>query len=366
MKSYLTNCYNLGGRAKRPQSFPTEQIEYMYLKRLTACILAAALLAGCATTGTTPSTTTAGTPPGAGATATPATPLPPVIPPAVGDSTANVSPVPAPHRKVRIGLALGGGAARGFAHIGVIKALEANGIVPDIVVGTSAGSVVGALYAAGNNAGTLQKMAYDMDEASISDWALPLFGTKSGVLKGEALQSYINKAVKGRPIEKLKLPFGAVASDLKTGQPILFTRGNTGMAVRASSAVPGVFQPVTIGSRTYVDGGLVAPVPVRFAKEMGADFIIAVNISTQTEAQAAVSSLEVIMQTFSIMGQRINQYELRDADVVIQPPLGNMASNDFASRARAMSAGEKSTLAAMAQIKQKLKARREAPAVAVQ
>jgi NTE family protein len=128
--------------------------------------------------------------------------------------------------------------------------------------------------------------------------------------------------------------------------------------------VPGVFQPVTIGQRTYVDGGLVAPVPVRYTREMGAEFIIAVNISTQTEAQAAVSSLEVIMQTFSIMGQRINQYELRDADVVIQPPLGNMASNDFASRARAMQAGEKATLALMAQIKQKLKARRESPAVA--
>jgi NTE family protein len=236
--------------------------------------------------------------------------------------------------------------------------------VPDIVVGTSAGSVVGALYAAGNNAHSLQKMANDMDEAAISDWALPLFGTKSGVLKGEALQSYVNKAVHNRPIEKLKLPFGAVASDLKTGQPILFTRGNTGQAVRASSAVPGVFQPVTIGNRTYVDGGLVAPVPVRFAKEMGAEFIIAVNISTQTEAQAAVSSLEVIMQTFSIMGQRINQYELRDADIVIQPPLGNMASNDFASRARAMQAGEKATLALMPQLKQKLKARRESPAVA--
>ncbi len=334
----------------------------MYVKRLTACALAAVLLAGCtATAPVVAPSTPAGASPAAG-TAAPA--LPPAIPPAIADSTANVAPVLPPQRKVRIGLALGGGAARGFAHIGVIKALEAHGIVPDIVVGTSAGSVVGALYAAGNNAAALQKLAHDMDEAAISDWALPLFGSKSGVLKGEALQSYVNKAVKNRPIEKLKLPFGAVASDLKNGQPILFTRGNTGMAVRASSAVPGVFQPVTIGSRTYVDGGLVAPVPVRFAKEMGAEFIIAVNISTQTDAQAAVSSLEVIMQTFSIMGQRINQYELRDADVVIQPALGNMAGSDFSSRSRAMSAGEKATLAAMAQIKQKLKLRRETPAVA--
>jgi NTE family protein len=229
-------------------------------------------------------------------------------------------------------------------------------------VGTSAGSVVGALYAAGNNASALQKMAIDMDEAAISDWALPLFSKSSGVLKGEALQAFVNKAVNHRTIEKLKIPFGAVASDLKTGQPILFQRGNTGMAVRASSAVPGVFQPVKIGEHTYVDGGLVAPVPVRFAREMGAEFIIAVNISTQAEAQATNSSLEVIMQTFSIMGQRINQLELRDADIVIQPPLGKMASNDFNNRAGAMQAGERATLAVMAQLKQKLKARREMPA----
>ena len=267
--------------------------------------------------------------------------------------------VPPTPRKIKIGLALGGGAARGFAHIGVIKALESQGIVPDLIVGTSAGSVVGAMYAAGNSGFQLQKMAFDMDEAAISDWAMPLFGKSSGVLKGEALQNYVNKAVNNAPIEKLKIPFGAVAADLKDGQPILFQRGNTGMAVRASSAVPGVFQPVTIGARTYVDGGLVAPVPVRFARDMGADFIIAVNISTQADSQATVSSLEVIMQTFSIMGQRINQFELKDADVVILPKLGKMASNDFAGRNQAILAGEQAAFAVMPQLKQKLKAKRE-------
>jgi NTE family protein len=342
----------------------------MYLKRLTLAALAALALAGCQTSPVAPSQTAAGAASGApvagtpapGASGSPAAAAPTEGAPPLAPPVAHLPP-PVPQRKVKIGLALGGGAARGFAHIGVIKALEANGITPDIVVGTSAGSVVGALYAAGNNAGTLQKMAYDMDEAAISDWALPIFGRSSGVLKGEALQAYVNKAVNHRTIEKLKIPFGAVASDLKSGQPILFQRGNTGMAVRASSAVPGVFQPVTIGSHTYVDGGLVAPVPVRFAREMGAEFIIAVNISTQAEAQATNSSLEVIMQTFSIMGQRINQLELRDADVVIQPPLGKMGSSDFNSRAVAMQAGEKATMAVMAQLKQKLKARRETPAV---
>ncbi|PHV05934.1 esterase [Janthinobacterium sp. BJB412] len=267
--------------------------------------------------------------------------------------------VPLAPRKIKIGLALGGGAARGFAHIGVIKALESQGIYPDIVVGTSAGSVVGALYAAGNTGFQLQKIAFDMDEAAISDWALPLFGKSSGVLKGEALQSYVNKAVNNAPMERLKLPFGAVASDLKSGQPILFQRGNTGMAVRASSAVPGVFQPVLIGGHSYVDGGLVAPVPVRFARDMGADFVIAVNISTQADVQATVSSLDVIMQTFSIMGQRINQFELKDADVVILPALGKMAGNDFNGRNQAILAGEQAAFAVMPQLKARLEAKRK-------
>jgi NTE family protein len=281
---------------------------------------------------------------------------PPVETPVV---QAPVVPEPPPPKKIKIGLALGGGAARGFAHIGVIKALEAQGIYPDIVVGTSAGSVVGAMYAAGNTGFQLQKMALDMDEASISDWALPLFGKSTGVLKGEALQAYVNKSVNNLPMEKLKIPFGAVASDLKNGQPILFQRGNTGMAVRASSAVPGVFQPVTINGHTYVDGGLVAPVPVRFARDMGADFVIAVNISTQADVQATVSSLDVIMQTFSIMGQRINQYELKDADIVIAPSLGKMAGNDFAGRNQAILAGEQAAAQVMSQIKQKLEAKRK-------
>lgn len=272
---------------------------------------------------------------------------------------APVAAAPAP-KKIRIGLALGGGAARGFAHIGVIKALEAQGIYPEIVVGTSAGSVVGALYAAGNDGFALQKTAMEMDEASISDWALPLFSKSSGVLKGDALQSYVNKAVKNTPMEKLKLKFGAVATDLNSGRPILFQRGNTGQAVRASSSVPSVFQPVKIGDHSYVDGGLVAPVPVRFARDMGADFIIAVNISTQADVQAAVSSVEVLLQTFAIMGQRLNHYELKDADIVIQPALGKMAGNDFASRNLAILAGEQAAAAVMPQIKAKLKAAQQA------
>ncbi len=277
---------------------------------------------------------------------------PPPAPAVATPAPVAVQKTPKP---VRIGLALGGGAARGFAHIGVIKALESQGIVPDIIVGTSAGSVVGAMYAAGNNGFTLQKMALEMDEATISDWSLPLFAKSSGVLKGDALQAYVNRMVGNVPIERLKKPFGAVATDLATGQPILFQRGNTGAAVRASSAVPAVFQPVKINDRQYVDGGLVSPVPVRFAREMGADLVIAVNISQAVEGQSSSGTIDILMQTVSIMGQSINQFELKQADIVIRPDLPNMKSSDFTSRNHAILAGEKAAMALMPELKHKIR-----------
>jgi NTE family protein len=303
--------------------------------RLAPVAILVSVLAGCGTTAWLPGASDAK--PAVPATATPAEP-------------GALAP-----RKIRIGLALGGGAARGFAHIGVIKALESQGIDADVVAGTSAGSLVGALYAAGNDGFALQKLALQMDEATISDWSVPFFAKVSGVLKGEGVQNYVNRTLGNLTIEKFKIPFGAVATDLKTGQPILFQRGNAGVAVRASSAVPGVFQSVKIGEHYYVDGGLVAPVPVRFARQMGADFVIAVNISAQPEAQAASSSVDVLLQTFAIMGQTINQYELQNADIVLQPGLGTMKGSDFASRNVAILAGEQATMAAMPEIKRKLK-----------
>ena len=201
-------------------------------------------------------------------------------------------------KPVKIGLALGGGAARGFAHVGVIKTLEAHGIVPDLVAGTSAGAVVGALYAAGNDGFALQKLAHKLDESKISDWSLP----DRGVLKGDALQKFINEAVGQRPLEGLKKPFGAVATDLASGEGILFRTGNTGQAVRASATVPGVFRPVPISGREYVDGGLSSLIPVRHARQMGADVVIAVDISARPGNQNVRGTLDILLQTFTIMG----------------------------------------------------------------
>ena len=250
----------------------------------------------------------------------------------------------------KIALALGGGAARGFAHIGVIKALESHGIVPDMVIGTSSGSLVGALYASGYGGFDLQRTALQLDDTIIADWSLP----DRGFIKGEALQNFVNQAVQNRPMEKLNKPFAVVATDLQSGEPIVFRTGNTGMAVRASSSVPGVFQPVTISGREYVDGGLVSPVPVRAARAMGADLVIAVYISNNPRLGKTRDSVDVMLQTFAIMGQSIAGYELSEADIVIRPDTGRIRSTAFEDRHLAIIEGEKAGLAAIAAIKQKI------------
>ncbi len=284
-----------------------------------ALAMAAAVLAGCGTV------------------------APPAQAPAVPD------PVAAPKRPPRIGLALGGGAARGFAHVGVIEVLEEAGIKPDLVVGTSAGSLVGALYASGKNGPQLHKVAEEMDEAEIADWTLPFFNR--GMLRGDALARYVSNQVGGRTIESLPMTLGVVATDLGSGKPIVFRRGDTATAVRASSAVPAVFLPVQINGRDYVDGGLVAPVPVRQAREMGAELVIAVDISASPEGNGAGDTLQILLQTFAIMGSSINQYELKNADVVVRPPLAGVRSADFTAKRRAIEAGRSAMLAALPQLR---------------
>jgi NTE family protein len=266
--------------------------------------------------------------------------VPPAIPP-------EVTPPP---KVLHLGLALGGGAARGFAHVGVIQVLEEAGIQPDLVVGTSAGSLVAALYASGKNSAQLKKVAETMEEAEITDWMMPILNR--GALRGEALARYVNTQVNGRLIEQMKLPLGIVATDLHNGEPVLFRRGNTGSAVRASSAVPAVFQPVKIGSREYVDGGLVSPVPVRQARDMGANVVIAVDISTDPEGSPASDTFQILMQTFNIMGKSLNTVLLKDADVVVKPALMGVKSADFAARRKSIEAGREAMLKQLPRLKE--------------
>lgn len=303
----------------------------MSRRRLLAA-LGAAVLTGCQTRPAAPPATQA-----------PAEPTVPAPPP----------PPPRPPRPPRVGLALGGGAARGFAHIGVIQVLEESGIRPDLVVGTSAGSLVASLYATGRTGAELGQLAERMDEAAITDWSFP----GRGLFRGEALARFVREHTGGRTIEQMRLPLGIVATDLDSGAPILFRQGDTGTAVRASSAVPAVFQPVRIGNREYVDGGLVSPVPVRFARQMGAELVIAVDISSPPEGGATGDPLRLLLQTFAIMGRSINGFELRDADVVVRPALGGASGTDFANRRRAMQAGREATQALVAEIRQRIAAK---------
>jgi NTE family protein len=302
-----------------------------------ACALGALGVAGCSSAPKT-----------APVAAVPAVPVAPVA-----AASAPPAAPPPPPRRPRIGLALGGGAARGFAHIGVIQALEENGLVPDLVVGTSAGSVVAALFASGRNGRELATIADAMDETAFADWSYP----GRGLIRGEALARFIRDKTNHRQIEQMKIPLGVVATDLDSGQSILFRSGDTGTAVRASSAVPAVFQPVRIGSREYVDGGLSAPIPVHHARQMGAEFVIAVDISAVPEGNPTGDAARMLLQTFAIMGQGLKSYELRDADVVLQPALAGVSGADFTTRRQSIKAGRDVTVAHLAELRQRLAAK---------
>ena len=217
-----------------------------------------------------------------------------------------------------IALALGGGGARGFAHVGVIKALEAAGIVPDIVTGSSSGAIVAALYAAGLNAAELERTAVELEQSTLVDFSL--FG--KGWVRGEALQDFVNRAVGNRPIERLAKPFAVVATSAKTGRMVVFNRGETGLAVRASSSVPDLFIPPVIDGVEYLDGSLTSPVPVRVARAMGADIVIAVDLTRWVRAR------------------ELAHVDLREADLVIRPDTVRTRLLDFTAKLQNIAAGE--------------------------
>ncbi len=301
---------------------------WVYKVRAGLAIAALGLLGACASPGGQPTA--------------PVAPAPPVV----------AQPKPAP-KQPRIGLALGGGAARGFAHIGVLQVLEEQGIKPDVIVGTSAGSVVATLYASGKTPSEMANIAMNLDESSLSDWVFP----GRSLMKGEAIAKLVRTHTGGKPIEGMRLPLGIVAADLQSGQAILFRKGDAAQAVRASSSVPGVFEPVKINGREYIDGGAVSPVPVRFARQMGADLVIAVDISAIPEGQPTKGMVDILMQTFNIMGHSISQFEMMEADVVMRPKLEGIGSADFGARRLSLLAGREAALSVLAQLKEKIAAK---------
>jgi NTE family protein len=256
------------------------------------------------------------------------------------------TPVEPPHKEVKVALVLGAGAAKGFAHVGVLKVLEANHVPVHMIVGTSVGSFVGSLYAYGYPAYDLQKIAMGIEKGEIADLTVP----DNGFVKGEKLEAYVNRMIRGTTIENLRVPFYAVATDIGSGQEMVFGRGNTGSAVRASCSIPGVFRPVRIGDRTYVDGGVVSPVAVDAARRLGANVVIAVNISGEVSGAIPDTTLDTIFQSINVMYAKIAAAQLTRADVVIHPKVGYIASGDFTKRHEAILEGEKAAQTALPKI----------------
>ena len=223
-----------------------------------------------------------------------------------------------------IGLVLGAGGSRGFAHVGVIKALEAAGIEPDLLVGTSSGAIVASLYAGGYRSESLEKIALRVEDGDLFDFTL--FGP--GVIEGDRLQGFVNDTLGNRPIEALGKPFAAIAAERESSRMTVFNRGNTGMAVRASASVPKVFWPVIIRGAQYVDGGVASRMPAPVARAMGADIVIAVDMSWRGSAEAAL------------------------ADVVIRPPTIRSRITDFNHKLENMAAGEEATRTAIPRIRE--------------
>ncbi len=240
-------------------------------------------------------------------------------------------------REPVIAIALGGGGAKGFAHIGVLKVLESHGIKPKIVTGTSAGSFVGSIYASGKTPFQLQQIALQLKESDIRDLTL----NRQGVVLGQKLQDYVNRQIANKPIEQFPIRFAAVATRLDNGKRADFIKGNAGQAVRASCSIPNVFVPTTIGGTKYVDGGLVSPIPVQTAKDMGADIVIAVDISARPVGDKPLSMFGLLDQTINIMGQQSINNELNRANVVIQPKVGHLGTLDLKASNESILEGEK-------------------------
>ncbi|RQK39377.1 patatin-like phospholipase family protein [Neisseria meningitidis] len=254
-----------------------------------------------------------------------------------------------------VGLALGGGASKGFAHVGIIKVLKENGIPVKVVTGTSAGSIVGSLFASGMSPDRLELEAEILGKTDLVDLTL----STSGFIKGEKLQNYINRKVGGRQIQQFPIKFAAVATDFETGKAVAFNQGNAGQAVRASAAIPNVFQPVIIGRHTYVDGGLSQPVPVSAARRQGANFVIAVDISARPGKNISQGFFSYLDQTLNVMSVSALQNELGQADVVIKPQVLDLgAVGGFDQKKRAIRLGEEAARAALPEIKRKLAAYR--------
>lgn len=251
-----------------------------------------------------------------------------------------------PSRQPRVALVLGSGGPRGFAHVGVLKVLEENDIKPDLVIGSSVGAMVGALYAAGVPAARLERLAQDLDIKSFFlEWRV----LRGHPASGEAVQAYVAKQVGGRAIEELGVAFAAAATRASDRKLVLFNRGDTALAVRASGASPGQFEAVRIGADHYMDGDESSPVPILAARAMGARVVIAVDVSAHLESTPPGMPREWVVK--DERRARQIKYEAPAADVLLHPDIGYYAGHDENYRRRVMQVAERFTRERLPQIR---------------
>lgn len=253
-----------------------------------------------------------------------------------------------------IAYALGSGAARGFAHVGVLNALDEAGITPDLIVGTSSGSLIGVLYAAGIRGDAMTRLAMETDKDEVLDYT----ASRRGVIVGESLQAFVNNKVDDRQLQELDIPVAVVSTDLHSGTVKVFTSGNSGLAVRAASSFPGLFRPAAIAGREYVDGGVLSPVPVDAAIDLGADIVIAVDVARAPSSDRKIDGwIDVLHQSYLIMARAMSAVEIANADIVIKPDIGDMSLLEFEQKQTAIDAGAAAARKAIPRIKHLIKVR---------
>ena len=289
-------------------------------------------------------------------------------PPATLPQRPAVQVPPGPPPKPKIALVLGGGAARGFAHVGVIRALEQEKIPIDLVVGTSVGSLIGAIYATDLNSFELEWTAFQLEKDDLFDFGVINAVTGMGFAKGDKLEAWVKGHIKTVNIENMKLPFAAVATDLNWGYKVVLDKGSLARAIRASAAIPGVFQPVKHQGKILVDGGVVDNIPISVAKAKGADLVIAVDISANVANTNITNLLDVSLQATNIMFALNVEQSKKEADVLIAPAgIGDIGMLDFTQKKRCMQAGIEATQKAMPAIRKVISdwvAKRSQPPVA--
>ncbi len=258
------------------------------------------------------------------------------------------APLPPEPRRLKLGLALGGGFARGLVHIGVLKALDDASIPIDFVAGTSVGSIIGACYCAGMTAGELEEVARAARFKDFARWTFSRYGFCSN----DRITRFCDRVLRVTSFEDLKIPLAVTATDFHTGEAVIFTKGPLIAPIRASCAYPGMFHPVEIDGRSYIDGMLAYGVPTTPLRAMGAERVLGIYLSAHwAQNRAPRHMFEVIGQCFSIAQERMCELWKKDADLIVEPNVDGFAYDCFDRAGDLIALGESSVRAIVPQLR---------------